>query len=538
MFRILIVDDEPSVVDALAHTLPWTALDIDEVLVAYSAREALRQIERQHVDIIITDIRMPGMSGIELLQQIRTVNKHTRFILLTGHAEFQYAKEALHLQVVEYLLKPVRDETLVSVLRSITSDLREEWARISSQERTMNYLRDHLPMLRAELLRSFLEGRIGARELLDRSAILNVPFDKGDRVYSAIIRLEHHFTNAQDRFLFEYAVLNMAEEVLNQEFEIWTCKDVHDYQVLMIKPKLNGFESKGMETVSRILGQLQHLVLHYLNKNVSIVYGQCDEFPTGLRSSYEASLRTLRRWIGGDMGLLLSSNQSEEPAASFSLSLLQAPPSLSHLFEAGQWEEAVSRVELLFSALKATPETPIHADVLAEIYHTVLSACYHYAHISDQSIAQVLGCEEDYRFYQSAEISQSIAALYEWTLEVCRRLSSNSRHNIIDARAGLIKQVQEYIHVNLAVDVSLQTLASHIGMHPVYLSKVFKIETGEGLKDYLLRVRMERAIHLLTSSDMKVYEIANQVGYLNPASFIKTFKKEYGVTPQEYREQH
>ncbi|WP_276353745.1 response regulator [Cohnella caldifontis] len=536
MFRILIVDDEPSVVDAIAQTLPWSELDIDEVFCAYSAKEALAWADRQYVDIVLTDIRMPGMDGLQLLHQLRDRNKRTRFILLTGHAEFQYAKEALRLQVVDYLLKPVRDEALIDIIGKAAASLKEEWAQISSQQRTLDYLREHLPALRAELLREALEGKTAGRELAEKADMLDLPYRAGDTVYPVIVRLEHYFPHARERALLEYAVLNIAQEVLGEAFEVWGGNDVYDFQVLLLKLKEAAAAEDGQELVSRLAGQVQHLVLHYLNKNISVVCGRSAEFTGDLPSSYEAAVRTMRRWIGGDTGLLLSSDPAEPAAVSRSLSSLQSPPSLAHLFEAGLWEEARNRLQAIFEELEAWGEAPIHADALAEIYHTILSACFHYAHSSGQTIARALDCESDPKFYQSIELTQSAAALQAWAMEACRRLSASSRDETLDARAGLIKQVKEYIHVHLGDDVSLQTLAGHVGMHPVYLSKVYKLETGEALKDYLHRVRMERALHLLRHSDLKIYEIAGQIGYLNTAYFIKTFKKEHGVTPQEYRD--
>ncbi|WP_082423169.1 response regulator [Paenibacillus dakarensis] len=536
MFRILIVDDEPSVVDAITHTMPWEELNIEEVLCAYSAREALALTESQFVDIVISDIRMPGMDGLELLKELRRRSKRSRFILLTGHAEFEYAREAFKLQVAEYLLKPVRDEALIQAIHNITTELREEWMAVSSQQRTRDYLKQHIPALRSELLRNVLEGRTNLREMEEKIPVLNLPYGKGDGVYPVIIRLEDYVPEARDRYLMEYAIFNMAEEIVGAFFDLWTCKDVHDYLVMLVRVNPGHAGSSPADSVSRLLSQLQHHVQYYLGKSISIVYGRCDNFPADLRTAYESAVQTLRRRIGDDSGLLLSSILAQPEPEFKALFSLQAPPSLAHLFEAGLWDEAVSRLDAIFKELESGPVQLIHSDIMSEIYHTVLAACYHYAHSAGKTLTEVLDCEGEPRFLHPAEPAGSVAALKRWALEVCRRLSCSNKDEIIDARAALIKQVQEHIHVRLAEDVSLQTLAAQVDMHPVYLSKVYKLETGEGLKEYLLRVRMERAVHLLKNTDMKVYEIANQIGYLNAAYFIKVFKKEFGLTPQEYRD--
>ena len=536
MFRILIVDDEPSVVDAIAQTMPWEELNIEEVLCAYSASEALDITNSQYVDIVMTDIRMPGMDGLELLHRLRSRSKRTRFILLTGHAEFEYAQEAFKLQVTEYLLKPVRDEALIQAIQKITAELQDEWSQFTSNQQTLAYLKQHLPALRADMLRNVLEGRTPVHAAEGKMSLLDLPFCAGDRAYPVIIRMEDYMPDARDRYLIEYAIFNVAEEILGSFFDLWTCKDVHNYLVLIARLPQDHGERDPADTLSRLLSQLQHHVTFYLNKSVSIVYGYCESFPEHLKESYELAVQTLRRRIGEDSGLLLSSIQAESVQVSKSFYSLQTPPSLSHLFEAGLWEEATARLNTVFNKLETEEAQLIHADIMAEIYHTVLSACYHYAHSAGRTISQVLECEDDLRFLHIPDDNRSLQALKWWAMEICRRLSCSNKDEIICARTALIKQVQEHIHVHLADDVSLQTLAAQVNMHPVYLSKVYKLETGEGLKEYLLRVRMERAVHLLKNTDLKIYEIANEIGYLNAAYFIKVFKKEYGLTPQEYRD--
>ncbi|TLS54027.1 response regulator [Paenibacillus antri] len=537
MFRILIVDDEPSVVDAISQTMPWPELDVEEVFTAYSAREALAVVEGQYVDIVLTDIRMPGMDGIELMEAIRKRSGRVQFILLTGHAEFEYARDALRLHAADYLLKPVRDEALIESIRRLTTSMRETWLEVSSQRSSIQYVQDHLPTLRSDLLRNILEGRLAPEDVREKLGLLQLPFEDGDDAYPVVVRIERPHQGRHDRALLEYAVMNVAEEVIEPHCQLWTCKDVHGYLVMVLKPRTR--EEAGGESVSRLLSQWQHLVSHYVKMHLSIVYGACEAFPRDLPVAYEAAVRTLRRRIGRDDGLLTQAGYAAEAATvPRAASVLQTPPSISHLFSAGLWEEAKEKLLSIFMEVESLREADeaVHADVLAEIYHTVLAACYHYAHANGQTVAQALKCEHDLSFYQSPELMQSVSMLKHWAFEACLRLSTSNQEEIQDARATLIGQIQEYIHVHLAEDVSLQALAAHVDMHPVYLSKVYKLVTGEGLKEYLSRIRLERAVKLLKSSDLKIYEIAGQIGYFNTAYFIKVFKKAFGVTPQEYRD--
>jgi len=250
MFRILIVDDEPSVVDAISQTLPWSELDIEEVFTAYSAKEALKHMEQHYIDIVLTDIRMPGMDGIELMRAIRSYARHVKFILLTGHAEFEYAKQALQMQAEDYLLKPVRDEALIATIRRLTQEMREEWTERASREKTLQYMRKHLSTLRSDLLRNVLDGRLPAEEVFTRNELLELPFREGDRVHIAVIRLERYWTKRGDRALLEYAAMNIAEEVLAPAYLLWHCIDVHNFLVMVLKEK-NASSDRDSDSISR-----------------------------------------------------------------------------------------------------------------------------------------------------------------------------------------------------------------------------------------------------------------------------------------------
>src|SRR5690606_3624300 len=132
---------------------------------------------------------------------------------------------------------------------------------------------------------------------------------------------------------------------------------------------------------------------HYLKENISIVYGQCVNFPCDMPTVYEASVQTLRKRIGSDEGLLLKAGQSNQASMQSIASLLHSPPSISHLFAAGLWEDAKTKLMSVFAEWESmSRDSLIHADYLAEIYHTILSACFYYAHKNGQSISQALDC--------------------------------------------------------------------------------------------------------------------------------------------------
>lgn len=536
MFQLLIVDDEPSVVDTIAHTLPWAELGIEDVLCAYSGREALELIKKQVVDIVVTDIRMPGMDGIQLMEQIIKFSKDTQIILLTGYAEFEYAKRALQLGAVDYLLKPVSDDKLAESIRSITRKLTVEGEEAASYQRAAQFLKEHQPALKSEVLANMLEeSRFEAEDSL---AMMGIPFFQGDEVPLVLIRQEGRFTryNRRDRLLMEFSICNMAEESLGPYFEIWSCRDSHDYLVLALKAKEAPETEEVMHLLPRLCSQLQHNVKRYLQGDISIVIGNSVCFPDDMANGYQSVLKTMRRRIGKDVGLLMTVNDPEENRKVSVLKTLHEAPSLNHLFEAGRWEEAARKLDAVSDELdQAWDDSP---ELLAEWYHTLVSAIYRFAHMNGETLAQLLERIGETEGIPDMHALLSVQRMREWAVSLCRKLSSDNTEDIRSSRALVISQVKDFIHEHLSEDVSLHILADRVNLHPVYLSKVFKLETSEGLKEYLHRVRMEKAVHLLKKSDAKIYEITAAVGYLNTPYFIKVFKKEFGMTPQEYRDHH
>ncbi|MEH7087208.1 AraC family transcriptional regulator, partial [Neobacillus drentensis] len=164
----------------------------------------------------------------------------------------------------------------------------------------------------------------------------------------------------------------------------------------------------------------------------------------------------------------------------------------------------------------------------------IASSFTYLVHRNGSTLEKVLG--DDMNMLQSGEAFASISKLRKWSMAVLKKLQEVTSNEIKDIRSSYVTKLQSYVEKNLHGDVSLRALADHVNLHPTHLSKIYKIETGEGISDYVFRLRMDRASHKLMTTDKKVYEISMEIGYLDPAYFIKVFKRHFGFTPQEYRD--
>jgi len=531
--NLLIVDDEISVIEGLLGTIDWHALGFTVIRAATSAFEAIRLMEEETVDVVISDIQMPEMNGMELIEAIEKRWNKTKSILLTGHREFSYVQTALRHKVFDYILKPASDEAIIQTVKAAVEAIHSEWSQVSSIQRTMYTFRENLPILRGNLLLKLLQERDMKQGNLERKlAALELPYKPDEHVALLLVRLDAGF-DPEDLFslhLYEYAIGNMAEEVLDGGFHVWSTRDAHDYLVIALKPKGEASEytlNQGILESQAI--KLQACIRQYLKLAVSIVLSRSAVLSNGLADVYNGALSMMRKYAGQGTELFLSVNRDNRTAARIgSLKSPYQPPTLLHLLEAGRWDLAEKKVKEIWLEVADGEEH------VMEAMHGMVAAFTCIAHNNGRHLSDIIG--SDYSFLLGPAIRLQAKA-EDWTMRTLRSIRDDIWQESRDHKSHIVNQIQAYIENHLSADLSLTALASLVHIHPAYLSRLYKEETGTALSDYILKLRMEQAAHLLKHANLKVYEISEQTGYQNVAYFIKVFRNYYRQTPQEFKDQ-
>lgn len=535
--QLLLVDDEAHWVDNLYLTKPWHTIGITAVHKAYSPHEALQIVETHPIDIVLTDILMPKMTGLELIERIHQADKRIKCIILSGYSEFEYAKQAVQQQAVDYLLKPPTDDELLSTVRNAVEQLSREWETVSSYERMMNTLRDNLPLLRGNLLLASLRGkRMPSEEWNRKLGNYGLPFKYGDECALLLIRLEDEFAQYENNGLqlMEYALMNIAEEIMDESMEVWSVKDDHDYITILLKLKDDSVNHGKDVLLEQLAMRLQHKVKLFLKGTISIVSTEWIPFPEQVSIQYSQATSYFRRFVGDEREFLTRLSEEGQRGSMDTLEALYGTPSLIHLLEAGRWDASEEKLNGIFTELSERwSDSWEHC---MEAGFEIAAAFSRLAHKNGRSLSEVLGT--DMEQLSDGITFRSIGRLREWSLRVLGKMKRETMNEINTYRNLYIQKLQQFVELNLHKDVSLRTIADHVNLHPTHLSKIYKMETGEGISDYLFRLRMDRSCHLLITTDKKVYEIGADIGYMDPAYFIKVFKRHFGATPQEYREQN
>ncbi|MFD0670989.1 response regulator [Cohnella sp. GCM10027633] len=536
MYEILLVDDHTHLVDSLAIALPWDELGISAVHKAYSGEEALELLAYHSIDIIVTDIQMNGMSGLELISCINEKHRNVKTVILTGHDEFQYAKEALQQRVSDYLLKPVPNDELELTLRRLIAEIEEEGKQLVDQRKIADLFRDSLPRLRESLLLDLLNGRrIPKASVEEKIRLYALNFALDEAATLLCIRVEEDFANLDlyNVSLLEYALRNIAEEVFSEHYRVWLCKDPYDYLIMLVQPReaAAGGDKGGAEAKLEDLARhMQHQTKLYLKMKVSVVVGHSGTLPRDLDRMYQSALSTYTDFIGYQTESFLSVAQDQAAAELRPLSSLYATPTLMQLIDVEQWGSFENKLTTIFDELDHQASNKNEYGF--EIYTALLQAFTYYVHKKGKRFFEVFGRDID--MILRADASWSPAPLREWALVRFKMLKAYSDNRSDNLRSDLMDRIYRCVAERLS-EVTLQSVADHVHLHPVYVSNLFKQESGENFSAYVLRLRMDKAVELLKNKDSKVSQIALEVGYQKPQYFIKLFKNHYGMTPDAWK---
>ncbi len=534
--NILLVDDESYVIDYLLAAVDWEEAGIEEVFYAYSALEALGILDEKNIDIVLTDVKMPGMSGLELIRRLN--GKKIKCIVLSGHADFEYAQQAMKHQAVNYLLKPARSDDVLNEVKQVVSAIRSEWHEIASVHNAMKSLREHEPLLRQNLIRGLLRGQIPEEgSLQDKTAQLGLALSSGEECRLLVIRQDGEFQKFGDSLeLADFAIDNIVSELLSEQFVFATSKDELGNRVYIVKPFTNDKEEDVKASSLEHTGEmLVEKVSDYLQGSISLVIGRAGVYPGDLATMYEAALRQLRLNVRATGGLWIDNIGNDYAADNYiaPLEQLYATPSLLHLLEGGHWDRCEHKIQSIMRDMEQRDQ--VTAGHLLEAYHSLANAFFYMIHKSGRQPEQLLG-DSIYRL-ELSEKAASLSTLSSWAFRTYGIVREALEARESDDRSLIIDKVHRYVDVHFKDDISLQTLADHVFLHPAYLSSIYKECTGEGVTHYIFRRKMEHAAELLRHSARKINNIAEDVGYQNTSYFIRVFKKYYACTPQKYREQ-
>lgn len=522
-YSVMLVDDEEEVRQAIAKKLDWEAIGFQVVGTAENGEEALEMAEQLRPDVVMTDIKMPFMDGLTFCRELKASQMSAKIVIFSGFDEFEYAKEAITLEVEEYILKPINAVELRSVFERIKVTLDQEIAEKQNMDQLYRYYQESLPVMQDQFLTGLVEGRIPEAEI----AAFNDSYELNLQApyYSAAVI---HMDSGDERLRHMLAVSGkrILDEHLGDRFRYRSF-------LLLDRVVVVGMmsEEKEISQMVYFLDQICKICKRVLNVNTTAGIGQlCDDL-VQLHYSFDGAKDAV------DSRVLLESNQAiyikdiEPKAAAEFVIEDKNIQQLIHAVKLGSREELQAEVAALVQYLKNSAMTlNQYQIVLMEMVTEILK----FGRAYGVEMTQVFG--EGFDLYKTAAQFDSLDALGEWLENTMMKLRSFVRQERKDTAKLLMERARQYIEEHYAdSDLSVDTICSYLNVSSTYFSMLFKKETSTGFVAYLTRRRMEQALFLLDTTDLKTYMISDQIGYTEPNYFSYVFKKHYGVSPSRYR---
>ncbi|WP_168735730.1 response regulator transcription factor [Cohnella fermenti] len=539
---MLIVDNEPLIVEGLAHLIEETPIFDLEIYRAFSADEALNWMHRTKMDIALLDIRMPGMTGLELQREIKSQWPRCKIIFLTGYDDFGYIQEAIRNDSVDYLLKTDGDENIVRAVEKAISQLDREWDSDRILDQAKRQLRLAAPTLQRELLWDILQGEAGPPGQLDSQfRQVELELDAKEPVLLVIGTVTHwdQTYRPADRALFLYAVSNIADELLARFARIHCFVRDKLQLLIFVQAKERSEWSRAVRFVHGTLEQLQETCERLLKLSVSLAASSEAVTWKELPEQYEALSLLLSRGLLKDGNRLLIPVAEPDAAKRKSLQAehairvaLNRIDDLRMLLEAGRREDFLTRFHDLMMDITNHSEGMGHYRL--EAYYRLISLL--------TSCMNQWGVQERNVFEWNGSRLQSMNPLSDWP-EICRefrvmgaRLFELKGEGERNETEKTINALQRYIDLHVGGDLSLTRLGEVVGYNPSYLSRYYKQCTGQGLSDYIVETRLQKAKEMLGDQQARIGDIAAALGFMSEPYLYRFFKKQTGLTPQEYRD--
>ena len=533
MYKILLVDDEILVRDAIRENIDWGKLDCELIGDCENGKQAVEFVKTHEVDIVLTDILMPYMDGMELSHFLHDNYPDILIVIFSGFGEFEYAKKAIQYNVSEYMLKPVTAMELTKVIENMKEKLdsrKKEQRKMESLTQVSQDYHKNANVIRSKALDCLVKCTRDVQVSLDELERMGITFRAASyRVavfdidtYSEMYQMD--MDKQQESALMAFVLFNVGDEIVVRENAGVVYQEGNNRVCIIFA----GNRTKEFsESIHRICREIQKKVKEVIGLETSIGIGSWVRSPYELIYSYRLAAKAIdyRYLLGGNLLF-----DMEEKKTDNSIFLMKDLETLTEAIKSGDrrlMEETLGQIETeIKSALVEKSYACIYLQqVIRAIGNTCQSLSEEPEKIISQREALLKAVTEQRTFSQAAALVEKYA---KEVFDALQELNSSSGQ-----RQGML--AMDYIQKNyMDPGLSLNSICSYLNISTSYFSTIFKEMTGETFIEVLTRVRMEKAKELLENTTMKNYEIAEKVGFSDPHYFGISFKKITGKTPTEY----
>lgn len=525
---ICVVDDTRSVVEGL-KAMDWQAEGIFMAGTAANGEDGLELIKEKKPDIVITDIRMPRMDGLAMLRSVLELQLACKIILISGHTDFEYAKEAVQLGAFDFVVKPFTEEDILETIRRAKEQIEEERSQLLSVREMEGKLRESIPLLQQEYLGLLVRHRTTWERTARRWEFLEIPLDPAVLCVMAleIDRIQEHSADmsVNEVELMRFSLQNIAEETLREYTKCIVFRfSMNRFVAVLNVPTEEDNPAPWAEAICRNIER-------FTKFTVSVGVGGVVRDISGLPESYIQAVQALSYHLFTEGNGAIGYTQLLRTDRQAPLALEQKDELLLSL-RSGNAERASTLLDDMAYSLQQMLPRP-HPDYLLSLYEELASSAIRtfYELVPLQKLQPLVD------HFQSQRPGLPLAALEQLIQSLCREGAELVRlHHLSEGQAVIYRSI-DYIRNHLDKEVRVSECAAWVHLSPSYFSGLFKKVTGMTVTQFVTAERIAKAKEMLISG-FQVQEVASALGYEERRYFSEVFKRMTGKTPSEFRESY
>ncbi|MBS6196415.1 MAG: response regulator [Clostridiales bacterium] len=512
MRKVMLVEDEELILQGVRNIIDWEALSMDVVHMAHNGREALALWEKEPVDLVVTDVEMPVMNGLNLLKELRNRDKRVRFVILTGYDEFEYARKAIQLDVEEYILKPIDEEKLEEAVKKATAKLDEmDQVDAKKMEDSMGW-------------RKFLEGKSSENDRMNFLSIFPKP-GKYDRITPALLKMDSRSMQTGDM----PELLTICQE--EKKKVIYLGADT----LLLMDIRKQGYpwaqeeERENRELQKEIRRDFLHLqnrleseleIFTFISIGPAIT--SYDQLPASCKEAMRMQKYRILDGYGSCVDREHIQNRKTKDA------VIDESYLRKMILQKDQEGSADYIEDLFINNIRK------EADVNT-LYQTALKIAMLLWDIKEEYKLEEKTMQDLYDMVENIYKAEDIFGLKTIFISQISEIITYL-HTETSSYTPVVKQIMKEVQENYRDELSLKTLAYKYHMNASYLGQIFQKEVGCSFAQYLSNTKNSIAKDLILNTNRKMHEIAQEVGYTDTSYFYRKFKQCYGVSPASLRD--
>lgn len=528
MIKLLIADDEPLVQIGLKSMVDWASLGVEICGTASNGEQAYHLISQENPEIVISDIKMPLLSGLDLAKKCRQeFGRLPVFIILTSYEDFQFAREAVSLQAVEYLIKlELTPESLTNAISHAKQEVLE-FKKLSAPE---VFSSSDLALFQERFFIRLLNGLFESPAQFQRQAQdFQISFHSSGYIAACVRLFENEAIslNQKQKLTLNRSTLQMFREMMSKYLPCQVVSlDIQYFSVVFFISEEHASDYR--EFLTNALQQTLDMLYNYYTVTLFLSIGKLVSDPLDLSASYHDAKQFIPT-TGSHSRILFADDQTSLKSEHnvFNLSLFRED--IRKAFEESN-EDSVK--DILTNIMELLSQNQVHLAQAMDAASSILHLTINLLENGDATASEIFS--EEPEGYQALYRLTSVEQVIEWLQQLKNGLMKALKDQKKNSSNYLVDNVKKYIASNIDQHLTLQNTALTFNISPNYLSQLFKKYAGIGFNEYVSQKKIEKAKVLLKQGQLKIYEIADQLGFENAFYFSKVFKKFEGCSPRDY----